>query len=112
MTSPRSPCALLMWPTSSSGPLTPAAGSVDEVDVDPRRLQPGRVGADDLDEPSVARRTAVGRHHPVGRLLGLPHPHQAELHCHGLLSLLTPSSSSSPAGPACWSCRRSGIDGL
>src|SRR5580704_435889 len=72
-------------------------GAVDQplhglliVDLDHRvglggRGAPGGVGADDLEEPAVARRPAVGRHDPVGRLLLLAHPHQAELHCHELI---------------------------
>jgi hypothetical protein len=40
------------------------------------------VTANDLYETPVARRTAIGGYEPVGRLLGLAHPHQAEFDCH------------------------------
>ncbi len=65
-----------------------------------QRLAPGGVGAHDLDEPPVARRAAVRRHQPVGRLLLLPDPHQAELYGHGeLLCILSIAPSSLPPMP-------------
>src|SRR6185503_2209216 len=58
--------------------LEPGDGLV-VVDVDHRRLLARLVGADDLDEPAVAGRTGIRGDHPVGGLLLLAHPHEAEL---------------------------------
>src|SRR3954463_11422804 len=59
------------------GALAQPVDGLGVVDHDPGRLLPGLVGAHDLDEPAVARRTAVGGDDAVRRLLGLPHAHQA-----------------------------------
>ena len=89
-----------MWRDAVARDLPPKIQIVEPIELDERqrdfydgirlgqRLPPGGVGADDLDEPAVAGRTAVRRHQAVGRLLLLPDPHQAELDCHdGLLNL-------------------------
>ena len=59
----------------------------------------GLVGADDLDEPAVAGRAAVGGDDAVGRLLLLAHPHEAELHGHGVSSFDRSGSGSRTAEP-------------
>src|SRR5271156_5342726 len=65
-----------------------------------RRAPAGRIDAHDLDEAAVTRRAAVGRHHAIGGLLLLPHPHEAELYCHDEL----------PCFPLCdWSVRRTDL---
>src|SRR5438309_2320532 len=57
------------------------------VDLHRRGLGPRVIRPEHLDEPSVARRGAVCRHHPVGRLLLLSHSHEPELDGHFLFFL-------------------------
>ena len=63
------------------------------VDTDRRGIGSGVVDTHDLDESSVTGRPGVGRHHAVGRLLLLAHPHQAELDGHSFSSFFRVGAS-------------------
>src|SRR5438552_2883839 len=94
MTSPLMPWGFTTRPTSSIAnrrcrrlrSLLQPGDRLLVVDLDAGRLEPRLIGAQDLDEPPVAGRPSVGRDQPIRRLLLLSHPHQAELHCHLLIS--------------------------
>src|SRR5207248_6909628 len=83
------------------GPLAQPLDGLGIVDEDGRGVLAGLVRAEDLDEPAVAGRAAVGRHHPVGRLLLLAHPHEAELHCHAVSTFIARSGPSWPFAHIC-----------
>src|SRR5581483_6978709 len=54
------------------------------VEIEVRRVLARAVVTDRLDDPTVTRRARVGDDDAVGRLLGLAHPHQTDLHGHVL----------------------------
>src|SRR5262249_43082030 len=68
------------------------------VDLDRRRLIAGRIATDDLDEAPVTRRATVGDDDAIRGLLPLSHPHQADLHGHEEVPLV--SLSNAPGAPA------------